>query len=103
MLVTSGDISCFRQSGRGCRDSEVGGTDDGRAGEEMKNKKMSETTNPGVKCQIEYRGGCVCDGGHHAGQRVSSSLTSHHGVALVRRQIPSNSGAGAREAGLGVL
>lgn len=45
----------------------------------------------------------VCDGGRHAGQRVSSSLTSHHGVALVCRQIPSNGGAGAREAGLGVL
>lgn len=25
VLVTSGDISCFRQSGRGCRGSEVGG------------------------------------------------------------------------------
>lgn len=30
-------------------------------------------------------------------------LTGHHGVALVRRQIPSNGGAGCGEAGLGLV
>lgn len=35
VLVTSGDISCFRQSGRACRGSEVVAAS-GQAGEEMK-------------------------------------------------------------------
>lgn len=38
-----------------------------------------------------------------AGQRASERLTCHHGVALVRRQIPSNGGAGCGEVGLGFI
>lgn len=52
VLVTSGDISCFRQSGSGCRDSEGG--DSGRAGGWQNGKRMANvngTTNLRVKCQ----------------------------------------------------
>lgn len=34
---------------------------------------------------------------------IKSSLTSHHGVTLVCRQIPSNDRAGCWEAGLGFI
>ena len=36
VLVTSGDISCFRQSGRGCRGSEVVTGASVQVGEKMK-------------------------------------------------------------------
>lgn len=39
VLVTSGDISCFRQSGRVCTGSEVVGASVQRAGKEIKKQK----------------------------------------------------------------
>lgn len=53
MLVTSGDISCFRQSGRGCRGSEAARV---RVGEKMKRNGEHERSDKlKVKCQKQTK------------------------------------------------
>jgi len=55
VLVTSGDISCFRHSGRGCRDSE-GVTAGVQVGEKMKTNGEHEWNHKlRVECQKQTK------------------------------------------------
>lgn len=79
VLVTSGDISCFRHSGRAWGGSEAAA---GRAG--------------GVGDGMEMEDGTVSGGEKEKegwGQRSGCRLTGHHGVALVSRQVAAEGGA----------